>query len=260
MVTMIAIIVDTGMKQFRRVQDITKLTLYGIDGQVGTVQELYFDDQNWEVRYLVVRTGGWFMGRNVLIAPIAIGGIDDAGASMRVNLKKRQIEHALSLESTKSVSRRYEGAYYERFQWAPYWQPDTTMWGCPMPYPGASTMSVNEPFVSESQEQPHLRSSSAVSGYGIRAQDGKFGHMEDLVIDDEDWIIRYVEVDTRNWLPGKKVLVQTGRIGSFDWHSRSVTMFLTRHAIESAPAYDPSTLITPDYEARLFKHYGTEAA
>ena len=45
------------MKQFRRVQDITKLTLRSIDGQVGTIRELYFDDQNWAVRYLSVSGG-----------------------------------------------------------------------------------------------------------------------------------------------------------------------------------------------------------
>ena len=248
------------MKQFRRVQDITKLTVYGIDGQVGTVQELYFDDQDWTVRYLVVRTGGRLMGRHVLITPIVIEGIDDVDASMRINLQKEQIKHAPSIESTQSISRRYEQTYYERFQWAPYWQPDTTMWGSPIPSPDASTMDLDTSFVSESLEQPHLRSSAAVTGYGIRAQDGEIGHVEDLVIDDEDWIVRYVEIDTRNWLPGKKVLVQTGRIGPFDWYGRSVTLTLTRHAIQSAPTYDPSMLITPDYEVRLFKHYGMGAA
>jgi hypothetical protein len=248
------------MKQYRRVQDITKLTLYGIDGQVGTVQELYFDDQSWAVRYLVVKTGGWFLRRHVLIAPIVIGGIDDADASMQINLPKEQIEHAPSIENTKSISHRYEQTYYDRFQWAPYWQPDTTMWGSPIPYPDVSTLNQDETLFSEPLEQSHLRSSAAVAGYGIHAQDGEIGHMEDLVIDDEDWIIRYVEIDTRNWLPGKKVLVQTGRIGPFDGHSRSVTMALTRHAIQSAPPYNPSMLITPDYEVRLFKHYGNDVA
>ena len=248
------------MKQFRRVQDITQLTLHGIDGQVGTVQELYFDDQNWSVRYLVVKTGGWFSGRQVLIAPMMIGAIDDADASMQINLQKEQIEHAPSIENAKSISRRYEQTYYERFQWAPYWQPDTTMWGSPIPFPDISTMSLDEPLFSELPDRSHLRSSAAVIGYGIHAKDGEIGHMEDLVIDDEDWIIRYVEIDTCNWLPGKKVLVQTGRLGPFDRHSRSVTMALTRHAVQSAPAYDPSMLITPDYEVRLFTHYGKNAA
>lgn len=132
------------------------------------------------------------------------------------------------------------------------------MWGSPIPSPDASIVRLDKFLFEEASEQSHLRSSTAVTGCGIRARDGEIGHMKDLVIDDEDWIIRYVEIDTRNWLPGKKVLVQTGRIGPFDRYSRSVTMALTRHAIRSAPPYDPSMPITPDYEVRLFKPYGMD--
>ncbi|MDC8448820.1 MAG: PRC-barrel domain-containing protein [Nitrospira sp.] len=161
------------MKQFRRVQDITKLTLRSIDGQVGTIRGLYFDDQNWAVRYLVVRTGRWLMGRHVLITPIVIGTIDDADASIRINLHKGQIEHAPSIKSAESIPRRYEQTYYERFQWTPYWQPDTTMWGSPIPFPDASTTGLEEFLLGETPEQSHLRSSAAVTGCGIRAQDGE---------------------------------------------------------------------------------------
>ena len=248
------------MKQFRRVRDIAALTLSAIDGQMGSISELYFDDQNWKIRYLIINTGGWLTGRNVLIAPIAVADIDDAAASIRINLRKEQIEQAPPIEKAKPISRQYEEAYYEHFRWAPYWQSDTTALGTPIPYPEPPPMNVDEPAFSESPEKSHLRSSAEVTGYRIHAQDGEIGHIEDLVIDDEDWIVRYVEVDTRNWLPGKKVLVQTGRIKQIDWQSQSVTMSLTRHAIQSAPAYDPSMLITPDYEIELFTHYGKTSA
>ncbi len=248
------------MKQFLRIRDISALTLYAVDGQVGSVQQLYFDDQNWKVRYLIINTGGWLSERNVLIAPIAVAGIDDAGASMRINLRKDQIEQAPPIEKAKPISRQYEEAYYEHFRWAPYWQSGTTVLGTPIPYPDPLPVKVDEPVLSESPEQSHLRSSAEVTGYGIHARDGEIGHIEDLVIDHEDWIVRYAEVDTRNWLPGKKILVPTGRIKQIDWHSRSVSMSLTRHAIQSAPAYDPSMLITPDYEIELFKYYGKVSA
>lgn len=247
------------MKQFRRVRDISSLALYAIDGQVGSVQQLYFDDQNWKVRYLIINTGGWLSARNVLIAPIAVAGIDDAGASMRINLRKDQIEQAPPIEKAKPISRQYEEAYHEYFQWAPYWQSESTVLGTPIPYSERLTMRLNEPIFSESPEKSHLRSSAEVTGYRIHAQDGEIGHIEDLVIDDEGWVVRYVEVDTRNWLPGKKVLVPTVRIKQIDWQSRSVVMSLTRHAIQSAPAYDPSMLLTPDYEIELFKYYGNVA-
>lgn len=248
------------MKQFRRMRDFTTLVLEGMDGQVGRVQDLYFDDHTWAVRYLIVRTGGWLMGRDVLMAPIAVGGIDDTNSLMRINLRREQIEQAPSIEKAKPLSRLYEEAYYKHFRWLPYWQLDMTGLTNAIPHAGRPVTGLDETFPSEPLEQSRLRSGAEVAGYGIHAKDAEIGHLEDLVIDDEDWIVRYVEVDTRNWLPGKKVLAQTGRIEQIDWHSRSVAMSLSRHAIESAPSYDPSMLITPDYEIRLFTHYAKDAA
>jgi hypothetical protein len=61
--------------------------------------------------------------------------------------------------------------------------------------------------ILEERGDPHLRSTKEVAGYRIGAADGEVGHVEDFVVDDEEWAIRYVGVDTSNWLPGKKVLI-----------------------------------------------------
>jgi hypothetical protein len=193
---------------------------------------MYFDDRSWAVRYLIVKTG-WLLGRLVLLAPMAVSEIDEANRTMRINLTKEQIEHSPPIDTAKPISREYEVAYYRHFRWAPYWGPGTT---------------------------PHLRSSQEVTGHTIEATDGAIGHVEDLVVDDEDWVVRYVEVDTRNWLPGKKVLVHTSHIDHISFPDQSVAITLPRDVIASAPAYDPSQLITPDYEVQLFKYYGEAKA
>jgi uncharacterized protein YrrD len=33
------------------------------DGELGTVDQFYFDDETWAIRYLAVETGGWLGGR-----------------------------------------------------------------------------------------------------------------------------------------------------------------------------------------------------
>jgi len=33
------------------------------DGELGTVDDFYFDDETWAIRYLTVDTGGWLGGR-----------------------------------------------------------------------------------------------------------------------------------------------------------------------------------------------------
>lgn len=92
------------MKRFRRIRDISALTLLATDGPVGSVQQQYFDDRNWVVRYLLVHTGGWLWGRTVLIPPIAVKRIDDTNVSMQINLCKEQIVQAPTIDPAWSRS------------------------------------------------------------------------------------------------------------------------------------------------------------
>jgi len=102
----------------------------------------------------------------------------------------------------------------------------------------------------------HLRSSQAVIGYNIDATDGEIGHVEGFVVDDEAWAIRYMEVATRSWWPGKKVLVSPAWIERVSWTDSKVCVGLSREAIKNAPEYDESAPIAREYENRLYFHYG----
>jgi hypothetical protein len=248
------------MKQLRRLHDLADLRIQATDGEIGRLQELYFDDRNWSVRYLVVKTGGWLFGREVLLAPAAVGEIDDTDGVMKVQLTQDTIKRSPPIDVAKPLSREYEIAYFRHFQWAPYWEPGPTTWSGSVPYPGTPPVNFDTVLPADAPNNPHLRGSTEVAGYEIHASDGAIGHVEDVIVDDQDWIVRYVQVDTKNWLPGKRILLQTMRIDHISWGERSVTVLLPRHAIESAPVYDPSQLITPAYEIQLFKHYGTQAA
>ena len=100
----------------------------------------------------------------------------------------------------------------------------------------------------------HLRSAAKVTGYHIEATDGDIGHVEDFIIDDETWEIRYMVVDTRNWLPGKKVLIAPRWIDRVSWDDSKVYVNLSREAIKNAPEYHPDAL-NREYEEKLHDHY-----
>jgi hypothetical protein len=102
---------------------------------------------------------------------------------------------------------------------------------------------------------PHLRSSREVTGYHIQATDGDIGHVEDLLVDDQSWKIRYMIVDTTNWWPGKKVLVAPDWISEVNWAESKVHVQLGREKIRTSPEYDPSRPVERSYEARLYGHY-----
>ncbi len=227
--------------------------LHSLDGEIGKVKEFYFDDQHWAVRYLVADTGNWLEGRQVLISPYALGTVNAEKQQIAIDLTRKQIEDSPSMSSDEPVSRQFEVTYYAYYGWPAYWT-GTYMWG---PYPDivprrekARTSNPNgKPWNS------HLRSTSAVTGYNIHAADGEIGHVEDFVIDDETWAIRYLVVDTRNLLPGKKVLISPRWIKGVSWDVSKVFVDLSRSAIKQSPEYSHESLLTRDYETRLHGHY-----
>jgi len=175
------------------------------EGEIGTVKDFYFDDQYWIIRYLVAGTGRWLTGRQVLLSPYALVAVIPEKHHITVKLTKQQIESSPTLSSDKPVSRQFEESYYGYYGWPMYWSGSYT-WGA---YPYLERDDERRPELNPEEKgwDPHLRSIREVSGYHIHATDGELGHVEDFVIDDETWAIRYLIVDTRNWLPGKKILI-----------------------------------------------------
>jgi len=166
------------------------------------VKDFYFDDRHWAVRYLVADTGNWLAGKQVLISPYALVAVVKDEEHISVDLTKKQIEKSPSLDTDKPVSRQFEEDYYGYYGWPSYWGgPDR--WGS-YPYIEREREKWKEVRQGQKMWDPHLRSTRHVSGYHIQALDGEVGHVEDFIIDDETWSIRYLIVGTRNWWPGKK--------------------------------------------------------
>ncbi len=227
--------------------------LQGLDGEIGSVKEFYFDDQHWTVRYLVADTGHWLTGRMVLISPYALLAVDKGKQHVAIDLTKKQIEDSPSLESDKPVSRQFEEAYYGYYGWPMYWG-GPFMWGA-YPYLARDRKKWGEAARSRNSWDPHLRSTGNVDGYHIQAEDGEIGHVEDFIIDDETWAIRYLSIDTRNWWPGKRVLVSPRWIEQVSWSESKVFINLSRETIKRSPEYTEASLLTRDYEDRLHRHY-----
>jgi uncharacterized protein YrrD len=240
----------------RRAKELSDYKLGARDGDIGKVKEFYFDDQNWTVRYLVADTGGWLTGRRVLISPYALDPADKNAKVIPVDLTRTQIEKSPPLATDRPVSRQYEGDYYSYYGWPGYWG-GTYLWGLSA-YPTRGRGGWSEASRRAKDEDPHLRSTEDVTGRDIEAQDGGIGHVEDFVIDDETWAIRYLIVDTQNWWPGKKVLISTRWIERISWEEAKVFINLTREAIKRGPEYTDQTLITRDHETNLHRHYNRE--
>jgi hypothetical protein len=227
--------------------------LHGIDGDVGEVKEFYFDDRHWTVRYLVADTGDWLADRLVLISPYTLLSVNKKERYISIGLTKMQIESSPSWNSDKPVSRQFEEAYYRYYGWPMYWR-GPFMWG-PFPDIDRDRRALEETNEGEKAWDPQLRSTAAVRGYNIHASDGEIGHVDDFVIDGANWAIRYLIVDTRNWWPGKRVLISPRWIKRVSWTESKVFVDLLSETIKQSPEYSGESLLTRNYEIWLHRHY-----
>jgi len=237
------------------------LAIQATDGELGTVDQFYFDDETWGIRYLIVDTGGWLGGRRVLISPYSILHTDWQARRVDVALTKKQVENSPDVDTHLPVSRQYEtdylGYYDYPYYWGgPYlWGPAYNPSGLNGPTTASTTRALTDRIRTESADS-HLRSSDEVAGYHVGASDGEIGHVDGFVVDDESWAVRYIEVATRNWWPGKKVLVSPAWIERVSWTDSKFYTALSRAAIQGAPEYFDGVPITREYENRLYFHYG----
>jgi uncharacterized protein YrrD len=230
--------------------------LDSLDGEIGKVKEFYFDDQYWTIRYLVADTGNWLTDRQVLISPHALAAVNKEKQNIGINLTKKQIENSPPLDSDEPVSRQFEQSYYGYYKWPMYWA-GPYMWGY-YPTIQRDPGRWKEPIKGKNEWNSHLRSTHDVDGHHIQASDGEVGHVDDFIIDDDTWAIRYLIIDTQNWWAGKKVLISPRWIERVSWNEEKVFVNLSRATIKQSPEYTEGSPLSREYEADLHRHYNRQ--
>lgn len=241
--------------------ELRRCDIRATDGSIGDVHDLYFDDRFWTLRYFVVDTGNWLPGRKVLVAPEAVVSVDTEKKAVTVELTKTEVEDAPDMSSDLPVSRQMETALRQRYGWPEYWD---------MAAAGVAAPPMIPPFVPEETLQgsdpkedydsdPNLRSVREIEGYGLSTTDDEIGKVDDLLVDGDGWVIRYMVVKTGGWLSGRNVLIAPPWCQGISWSQRVLDLALSRESIESCPEYDPAMPITREYETRIHQHYRHEA-
>ena len=214
------------------------------DGEIGHVKDFYFDDQSWAVRYVVADTGNWLPGRQVLLSPLAFGGLQPAEKFLGVSLTRKQIEDSPAIDAHKSVSRQYEEDYHRHYGWPYYWEGDG-LWGGTRGFP---ILDVPPNFVPGEAAAPvtpkieqadaHLRGVQAVNGYHLQATDGIVGHVCDFLMDDQSWAIGELVVKIGHRFTGKEVRIPTAKVIRISYEESKVYVSLNTEAVEHSAAHD----------------------
>ena len=221
------------------------------------MSDFLFDDASRSIRWLVVETGKWLSGRKVLLPASALGQFDPSGREIAVKLTMQQVKDSPDIDTDRPVSRQTESSMFGYYGSSPYWSAGLGMGGYGMGVGGygmgmvgaggamAGSPSLGSGYrrreedlaeIRHEDDDPNLRSIDAVTGYHIHAADGEIGHVEDFLVGDDDWRIHYLVVDTKNWWPGKKVLIPPGSAIEINWDDRVVSLSCNRQKVKDSPA------------------------
>ena len=242
----------------RSMKDMEDYTIGATDGIIGRVQDFYFDDEAWVIRYLVVRGGDGSSRRKVLISPICIGQPNWSEKILPVSLTRAQIQSSPDIDTHKPVSRQHEMGYLGYYGYGMYWG-GGGLWGAGI-YPDELQAGLQNDAASgalrHQDEDVHLRSGNEIIRYYVHASDGDIGHVQGLIVDENSWAIRYIIVNTSNWWLGHQVIIAPEWIDDVDWAESKLSIDLTRQAIKDSPHYDPNAPLSRERETQIHTHYG----
>jgi len=243
----------------RTMRHLIGATVAATDETVGELDDAYFDDRHWAVRYLVVRSDEADHAAPLMVSPVAVEAISEDASRIDLAVDKESVEKAPGVGHEQPVSVQRERAYYDYYGWPYYWQ-GPGVWGAWSGAAGMRMLPVGVPpdrVVADElsgQEEAeagaagsgeldetsrHLRSANEVIGYFVEATDHEVGHVEDLLLDPDSWRLTAVVVDTSNWWFGKRVAVPSEHFVAVDWETETVSVDLTRAQVKAEHEYRP---------------------
>jgi hypothetical protein len=221
--------------------------LHATDGDIGTITDVYFDDHDWEVRYLVVEAGNWLDRHSVLISPDSARWADDEDDKLSVSLTRDQVKNSPDIDTARPLSRQNEIAYRAYYGWPYYWSGVGMLEDGTIVEPGVQTQTV----ARDEGDDPHLRSAKEVISYSAWSGDVEVGVVEDMLLDTAGWVVRYLAVDSGQTFGGKHLVIAPAWIESMSWHENRVHLELTPEEIRHSPEWDPGSVTTREYEESL---------
>lgn len=237
------------------VSALQHLGIHAVDGDLGKVVDILFDDESWSARYFVVETGGWLSRRRVLISPIAVQQVDERARTASVGLTRAQLADSPSVDTEMPLSRQMELKYRDYFSWPLYWV-DTYLEA--YSYDAYPRLAAAENAVRSGREprkeplllgppkgDPHLRSAAKVLGYAVMAIDGHAGDLQDLIVDTDGWTIRSLVVRASHRGQQVIVLVPPDRVRDVNWATSIVHVNASRREIRQSPSFEPAKRAIP---------------
>jgi hypothetical protein len=235
-------------------KDLNKYPIKSSDGYPGTISDYYFDDLFWNIQYLIIETEQLLRDQTVLLSHIALGDLDTENQQLSVRLSLEDLEKVKHRDQNVLESEAGDKKIVEILKW-----PRSRLNIKLLKQTELESLMINMmPHKSHSTQQndPHLRSRNEFLGYTILAKNKEIGYVDDFIIETDNWSIRFLIIDTHNWLSdGDNVLISPAWIEKIKWKDHLIHIDLKKEIIKDSPPYDRSKPPDEDYESKLFKYY-----
>jgi len=209
--------------------DISGYTVHARDGNLGTVQDMYFDDVDWRVRYLAVNGSAKVGPGKFLLAPEVISSTDREFGLISVFLRTAAVHDSPTVAVERLLPRQEEHRLRAYYGWPNYW-----------PTPSAAEQDTP----GQAGGNPHLYSMEEVLGYRLLAGGEDIGFLMDLIVDDHTWQIHCLELDASSWLPAGRAWVRPACIQQLHGARRQIALTIRRNAVMDSPYSYPPQLCT----------------
>jgi sporulation protein YlmC with PRC-barrel domain len=239
----------------RSLKEILSYTITTSDGSSASINDILFDEEAWVLRYLEADFGNLFKDKRVLIPRVFFKDPEWEEKHFPVSIPKEDIEKLPPLEKHLPVSREYEKKLRKYYNLDYYWiHAQTGNFDVGLFPPRPLHPPAKE--VSQDDVESVLRSFKEIEAYRIQASDGTLGHVEDLIVDDADWQIVFLIIDTKNWVPwSKKVVLSINWLEKIDYPEQQVYINLNTETIKDAPDYESLKLNSREMEDSIFDFY-----
>lgn len=208
-------------------KNLIGLTIHAIDGEIGKVTDVCFDNLTYTVRYLVVETGSFLFSREILLSTESLVPSDIQTEAFMTNLTIQQIENCPLVDSKKTISDvEEEIRLLTYYKWTNY----------------RSALNVAVETSVYEKHTATLHTVNEITKMKVSCTDASVGNVRDVLVDDESWKINHLIVDAFK-ISGKEVLLPTSSISELKPNNSFLLLNLSSKEIADKPEYFSDQLI-----------------
>ncbi|WP_198042558.1 PRC-barrel domain-containing protein [Oceanobacillus sp. AG] len=215
----------------------SSLLTYNIDatdGEMGKIKDIYIDDNDWKIRYVIVDTRKWLPERKVLLPPDIFIGVNTEKEAMEVEYDKNTIKNSPPVPEGTDLTRDKENQLFNYFGWTRYWHDDVILSGEKRPLGRVGSNEeewyerIANPVYDADEEElirqhrdNNLRSYEEIMQARVHGKNGKLGKVANFIYDD-DWNVKYIIITSSNVMVKDYYPYAIDRITSVDWYEGDV--------------------------------------